>query len=512
VRRGWGLDLGPYREADAKLRRTETAVTEAPAPPPSSSSVSRTEARTRAGLWPFWLSIIAVFAVGATATAAFIGILLLALGNPRVQTGAPIARADLIDLIKLALIGTAGIGGVLGLLITYRRQRIAEATFDLTKEAQQFDQDIKQSNRVLQERVALENRQDASEQLVTSLYTSAVEQLGSERAVVRLAALYSLERIAQSNPASRQPVVDVLCAYLRLPFTPKETRPGRTERRSHSELIPVFEETHVRMSVQQVLHRHLVPPGTDVRSRRLRKFEMEGIRRRMLGEFGDGVLAADVDREGEFWDDMHLDLRFANLVNLELRGARAASANLSEATFHGRADFDGFATTREASFVRARFYGPASFGGCRFGGHALFYKTRFKGYASFEGCRFDHDADFVDASFGNICHMTEASFGGNAHFDGVTFRNKVSFNDARFEQSAEFGTAAFWLDSIRRKGTQFRHESTFDGANFHGRVAFVANTFLRPPSFAGTVVATGDFFRRWPPGVAVKNGGSEPSR
>ncbi len=487
-------------------------MTEPPAQSAPSSVVSRTEARTRAGLRPFWLSMIAVFTVGAAATAGFIGVLLLAFGNPRVQTGGPIARADLIDLIKLALIGTAGIGGVLGLLITYRRQRIAEATFDLTKQAQQFDHEIKQSSRVLQERIALENRQDASEKLITSLYTSAVEQLGSERAVVRLAALYSLERIAQSNPASRQPVVDVLCAYLRLPFTPKETRPGRAERRSPSELLPVVEETHVRMSVQQVLRRHLVPPGTDVRSRRHRGFEMEGIRRRILGEFGDGVLAADVDREGEFWDGMHLDLRFASLVNLELRGARVASADLSEANFHGRADFDGFATTREASFVRARFYGPAYFGGCRFGGHAFFYKTRFKGYVSFEGCRFDRDADFVDASFGGICHMTEASFGGNAHFDGVTFHNKVSFKGARFEQSAEFGTAAFWLESIRRKGAQFRHVATFDGAKFDGRVAFVTNTFLRPPSFAGSVVASGDFFRRLPPGVAITNGGNVPAR
>jgi hypothetical protein len=58
-------------------------------------------------------------------------------------------------------------------------------------------------------------------------------------------------------------------------------------------------------------------------------------------------------------------------------------------------------------------------------------------------------------------------------------------------------------------GTQFRNEATFDGATFHGRVAFFANKFRRRPSFAGSAVAAGDFYRQWPPGFTVKNAGSE---
>ena len=55
---------------------------------------------------------------------------------------------------------------------------------------------------------------------VTDRYTRAVEQLGHKKAPVRLGALYSLEHLAQDNPEYRQTVVDVVCAYLRMPYTP----------------------------------------------------------------------------------------------------------------------------------------------------------------------------------------------------------------------------------------------------------------------------------------------------
>ena len=63
---------------------------------------------------------------------------------------------------------------------------------------------------------------------VTDRYTRAVEQLGHEKAPVRLGALYSLEHLAQDNPEYRQTVVDVV---LRLPahalHPPSSDRAGR---------------------------------------------------------------------------------------------------------------------------------------------------------------------------------------------------------------------------------------------------------------------------------------------
>src|SRR3954453_1652294 len=57
-------------------------------------------------------------------------------------------------------------------------------------------------------------------QQVTETYSKAVEQLGHDQAPVRLGALYSLVSLAQDNPPRRQTVVDVVCAYLRMPYVP----------------------------------------------------------------------------------------------------------------------------------------------------------------------------------------------------------------------------------------------------------------------------------------------------
>ena len=61
---------------------------------------------------------------------------------------------------------------------------------------------------------------DATGRHITELYTKAVEQLGSDKFQVRFGGLYALEQLAQDNPAYRQVIVNVICAYLRMPFSP----------------------------------------------------------------------------------------------------------------------------------------------------------------------------------------------------------------------------------------------------------------------------------------------------
>lgn len=100
-----------------------------------------------------------------------------------------------VEAIKTGLSIGAGTGGVFALLLAVRRQ---------------WHQELTSADTAL----------DASERRVTELYTRAADQLGSDKAPVRLAGLYALERLGQSNPGQRQTIVDVLCAYLRMPYEP----------------------------------------------------------------------------------------------------------------------------------------------------------------------------------------------------------------------------------------------------------------------------------------------------
>ena len=105
-----------------------------------------------------------------------------------------------LDVIRTAGTLVIGIGGAVALLLTARRQRYTELALVHTD-------------------------RDATERRITELYTKAADQLGSDKAPVRLAGLYALERLAQNAPDQRQTIGDVICAYLRMPYTPPDEQP-----------------------------------------------------------------------------------------------------------------------------------------------------------------------------------------------------------------------------------------------------------------------------------------------
>jgi hypothetical protein len=91
---------------------------------------------------------------------------------PLIATQSP---ADQIDALKTALTIGAGAAGAATLLLAGRRQ-------------------------VHLEEAAATTELDANERRITELYVKAVDQLGSEKAPVRLGGLHALERLAQDNP------------------------------------------------------------------------------------------------------------------------------------------------------------------------------------------------------------------------------------------------------------------------------------------------------------------------
>src|SRR4051794_19623242 len=106
-----------------------------------------------------------------------------------------------IDAIRTGLSAAVGTGGAFALLLAFRRQRSTEVS-------------------------AVHTITDATERRVTELYTKAADQLGSDKAPVRLAGLYALERLAQNNPSQRQTIVNVICSYLQMPYTTRSDSGG----------------------------------------------------------------------------------------------------------------------------------------------------------------------------------------------------------------------------------------------------------------------------------------------
>jgi hypothetical protein len=106
----------------------------------------------------------------------------------------------------------------------------------------------------------------AAEQRITELYTRAVDQLGTKDAPIRLGGLHALERLAEDNTAQRQTIVDVICANLRMPYTPPDDQaPGEdTPEDVHHHHEQRRQELQVRLTAQRILISHLKPEAVAV--------------------------------------------------------------------------------------------------------------------------------------------------------------------------------------------------------------------------------------------------------
>jgi hypothetical protein len=254
------------------------------------------------------------------------------------------------------------------------------------------------------------------EHRVTELFAKAAEMLGSDKAAARLAGLYALERLAQDNPGYRQTMVNVLCAYLRMSFTPpagwsglptsaSKVRPGSL---ANSE---VFDELQVRLTAESILSSHL-------RDRRRRR------ERQQAPAFP------------HFREDLSLDLSGAVLVN-------------SNCWVGCRLDF--------AIFSQATFFGGVNFAHAEFG-QTLFHGTRFaQGSAHFFDAWFEDRAIFVGADFGSErANFDSAHFHGVVFFNDAVFRGGVTFDNAEalldFEHS--WGSSREWPPGWREDSTQ----------------------------------------------------------
>jgi hypothetical protein len=205
--------------------------------------------RAQKGARPAWRPIPAwqwtlAAAVAVVITAFVVTIWLLTIAD-HAKPGTDRANSRL-DAVRTGLAAGAGAGAAVGLMLAFRRQHHQEIATDLSD-------------------------RDATERRITELYTKAVEQLGNDKAPVRLGGLYALERLAQDNPAHRQTIVNVICAYLRMPFSgtaptrkpepeatqyPKEPA-AETETRTDGIADTWQQERQVRLTAQRILAEHL---------------------------------------------------------------------------------------------------------------------------------------------------------------------------------------------------------------------------------------------------------------
>ena len=242
--------------------------------------------------------------------------------------------ADPIDITKLSFTVAGGVGAALALVVAYRRQR-----------------DIEQGRFV-------------------ERFGAAAAQLGDHDVAVRIAGVYAMAGVAdESTGARRQQCVDVLCGYLRLPYSPElganhQSKLVVTEPRTGDDGSPLGQQ-----------ERHLEYRQND------KEVRVTIVR-----------VIADHLRDHEYrWSKCDFDFRTAHLEDVDLRHAMfGGTTRFNKATFSGPAWFNGATFSADAWFQEVKFSGLAWFNKATFSGD-VFNKAMFS-TATFAGTDFGSGA------------------------------------------------------------------------------------------------------------------------
>ncbi len=183
----------------------------------------RRRSRARTALAPMWLALGGTLALAVVVAAVVTWLGVRAMHVREFKPEQQLSAAAPYDLLKVAFAVAAGIGGMVALVIAYRRQRtgefaqeLAARTEDPASRAEQEDHDLAARG---------EGREET--RLFNERFATAAGQLGSEIPAVRLAGVYAMAGLADDWTERHQTCVDVMCGYLRMPYEPKpaETAP-----------------------------------------------------------------------------------------------------------------------------------------------------------------------------------------------------------------------------------------------------------------------------------------------
>ena len=177
----------------------------------------------RLRVWPIGWALAACFAATATGLTGLTWLALALLHHPKLPHHPTVSLHDFIGILQLVFASVAGTGALVALVMTYRRQRVAETTTAHDR------------TRVLNER-----------------FIAVAAQLGDDKAAIRLAGVHAMAGLADDWEENRQTCIDVLCAYLRMPYEPE---PG--DDAPAQERLAFRSGREVRHTVIRVITAHL---------------------------------------------------------------------------------------------------------------------------------------------------------------------------------------------------------------------------------------------------------------
>jgi hypothetical protein len=252
--------------------------------------------RRRDRMWDVRLVLVIAFAAAVLVASIVFYTGWDVLGVNRVKQEKTIDASTLFDLVKLAFGVVAGAGALVALIVAYRRQRIDE------------DGALREHTRLHTER-----------------FTTAVTQIGDDSPAVKLGGVHALAGLADDAPTPelRQTCIDVLCAFLRLPYTAESDLSPGDETVRHDYLAL----REVRHTVIRLIRDHLRLPEENPHSWRGAYLDFTGV------TFDGGDFSGSIFKDGTVTFD-HAKFQ-AGRVSFERVQCKNSILNFDRAHFCG---------------------------------------------------------------------------------------------------------------------------------------------------------------------------------
>ena len=384
--------------------------------------------------------------------------------------------------LRLALLyTTGGTIAALGLLETYRKNTNdrAKANADIKaalKNQEHQAEVLKEQIRQFDDNAFKERKAERRER-----YTKAVEQLGDEKAPIRMGGVYTLiglvdewleEKSLSDDERFKegQVIINNLCAYIRSPFTLTSYYDEL------SEDAPSLEGSYKDKKEEFYVDKAILDSEADVRLGIIKEIHdrLQGSGKNTPGAWSD--FEYDFSGSTFFYPIDLTNSYYAKPINFS-GSTYEGEANFSGSTYEGEANFNDSTYQALADFRRSTYQGEANFNHSTYQGEAYFNDSTYQGEANFNDSTYEGGAYFSGSTYQALADFRRSTYQALADFRRSTYKGGAYFSDSTYEGGAYFSDStyqalAYFRRSIYEGGVYFSGSTYEDVADFSGSIFY----------------------------------------
>ena len=362
----------------------------------------------------------------------------------------------------------------------------------LYQQEKQFNEQLEEQQKQFNASAFKERKAERRER-----YTKAVEQLGDEKAPIRMGGVYTLvglvdewleeENLSKPERAKEgQVIINNLCAYIRSPFTLASHYGELSQDTPTTEVI--YKDSQQKSHKKwQIISSNLY---ACIRSR----FTPDS-RHDELSQ--DSYTAFYKDREQEFYADKatlesEADVRLGIIKEIHDR-LHGSEENTPGKWSDFEYDFSGSTFFYPVDLTKSYYKKPVNFSGSTYEGWADFTGSTYEGWADFSRSTYQNLADFSRSTYQNLADFSRFTYKGGADFSGSSYKGRADFSGSSYKGGACFYHSSY-KDGANFHSSTYQIEVYFSDSTYQGEVYFHSSTYQGEADFSRSIFYSETYF------------------